>query len=44
MKPGTSGGQLALDLIIVFLIVEPLGLYGVWIRVRNYWKQWPFSY
>ncbi len=31
-------------LIIVFLIVEPRGLYGLWVRVRNYWKQWPFSY
>ncbi len=31
-------------LIIVFLIFEPLGLYGVWVRVRNYWKRWPFSY
>lgn len=31
-------------LIVVFLIFEPLGLYGIWIRVRNYWKQWPFSY
>jgi branched-chain amino acid transport system permease protein len=31
-------------LIIVFLIGEPLGLYGVWVRVRNYWKRWPFSY
>lgn len=31
-------------LIVVFLIVEPLGLYGIWIRVRNYWKAWPFSY
>jgi branched-chain amino acid transport system permease protein len=31
-------------LIIVFLIFEPLGLYGIWIRVRNYWKAWPFSY
>jgi len=31
-------------LIIVFLIFEPRGLYGVWIRVRNYWKGWPFSY
>jgi len=31
-------------LIIVFLIVEPLGLYGIWVRVRNYWKGWPFSY
>ncbi|MGI9647980.1 MAG: branched-chain amino acid ABC transporter permease [Acidimicrobiia bacterium] len=31
-------------LIIGFLILEPLGLYGLWIRVRNYFKAWPFSY
>ena len=31
-------------LIIVFLIAEPLGLYGIWIRIRNYWKAFPFSY
>jgi branched-chain amino acid transport system permease protein len=31
-------------LIVAFLIFEPLGLYGLWIRVRNYWKAWPFSY
>jgi len=31
-------------LIIVFLILEPLGLYGMWVRFRNYWKRWPFSY
>jgi len=31
-------------LIIVFLIFEPLGLYGIWLRVRNYWKGWPFTY
>ncbi|NEK57102.1 branched-chain amino acid ABC transporter permease [Geodermatophilus sabuli] len=31
-------------LIVLFLIFEPRGLYGVWIRVRNYWKAWPFSY
>ena len=31
-------------LIIIFLIFEPLGLYGIWIRIRNYWKAWPFSY
>lgn len=31
-------------LIIVFLIIEPRGLYGLWVRVRNYWTQWPFSY
>jgi branched-chain amino acid transport system permease protein len=31
-------------LIVGFLIFEPLGIYGIWIRVRNYWKAWPFSY
>lgn len=31
-------------LIIAFLIFEPRGMYGLWIRVRNYWKAWPFSY
>ncbi|WP_206066637.1 branched-chain amino acid ABC transporter permease [Nonomuraea composti] len=31
-------------LIVLFLIFEPRGLYGLWIRVRNYWKAWPFSY
>jgi len=31
-------------LIIVFLIFEPLGLFGIWIKFRNYWKRWPFSY
>ena len=31
-------------LIIGFLIFEPLGLYGIWIRIRNYWKGWPFTY
>ncbi|GIH27380.1 branched-chain amino acid ABC transporter permease [Acrocarpospora phusangensis] len=31
-------------LIIVFLVFEPRGLYGLWLRVRTYWKSWPFSY
>jgi len=30
--------------IVLFLIFEPLGLYGVWLRIRNYWKGWPFTY
>lgn len=30
--------------IILFLIFEPTGLFGAWIRVRNYWKGWPYSY
>jgi branched-chain amino acid transport system permease protein len=31
-------------LIVGFLIFEPLGLHGIWLRIRNYWKAWPFSY
>lgn len=31
-------------LIIVFMLFEPQGLFGIWIRIRNYWKRWPFSY
>jgi branched-chain amino acid transport system permease protein len=46
--PGLSVAQLNLVLygllIIGFLIFEPLGLYGIWLRVRNYWKGWPFTY
>jgi len=30
---------LALMLIVIF---EPLGLYGLWIRCKIYWKTWPF--
>lgn len=31
-------------LVVVFLLFEPLGLYGIWVKIRNYWKGWPFSY
>lgn len=48
VAPGLSVFQLNLvlfgALIIVFLIFEPLGLYGIWLKVRNYWKGWPFTY
>jgi branched-chain amino acid transport system permease protein len=31
-------------LIVLFLVFEPRGLYGLWVRLRSYWKAWPFSY
>lgn len=31
-------------LIIGFLIFEPRGLFGIWVRLRNWWKSFPFSY
>jgi branched-chain amino acid transport system permease protein len=30
--------------IILFLIFEPTGLFGFWVRVKNYWLAWPYSY
>jgi branched-chain amino acid transport system permease protein len=30
--------------LIVFVLAEPRGMYGIWLRVRNYFKAWPFSY
>lgn len=31
-------------LIIVFITLEPRGLFGLWVRIRNYFSAWPFSY
>lgn len=46
--PGLSvlqANQVVFGLLIIgFLIFEPLGLFGIWLRIRNYWKGWPFTY
>ncbi len=52
IQPGVGPGLSVIQLnqviygllIIGFLIFEPLGLYGIWLRIRNYWKGWPFTY
>ncbi len=31
-------------LIVAFLLFEPRGLFGIWLRARTYWKSFPFSY
>jgi branched-chain amino acid transport system permease protein len=31
-------------LVAVFLIVEPFGLYGIWLRIKFYFMAWPFRY
>jgi branched-chain amino acid transport system permease protein len=31
-------------LIVVFLVLEPRGLAAVWLRVKAYFRSWPFSY
>ena len=44
----TRIGGLALAIygiiIILFLLLEPNGLFGIWIRIKRYWKTWPYSY
>lgn len=29
-------------ILILVVIFEPLGLYGIWLRTKHYWKRWPF--
>ena len=31
-------------LVIVVLVFEPLGLFGLWLRIRRYFAAWPFRY
>ncbi|MBB1023013.1 MULTISPECIES: branched-chain amino acid ABC transporter permease [unclassified Dietzia] len=31
-------------LIVAFLLFEPRGLFGIWLRMRMYWKSFPFTY
>jgi len=35
--------SIILGLIMLGIIIfEPLGLFGIWIRMKKYWKTWPF--
>jgi branched-chain amino acid transport system permease protein len=27
---------------VLIMLFEPLGLYGLWIRSKRYWRAWPF--
>jgi branched-chain amino acid transport system permease protein len=36
-------GSIVLGLIMISIIIfEPLGMFGIWIRMKKYWKAWPF--
>jgi branched-chain amino acid transport system permease protein len=30
------------SILVSIMLFEPLGLYGLWIRAKKYWKTWPF--
>jgi len=35
--------SVALGLILIgIMIFEPLGMYGIWLRMKKYWMTWPF--
>ncbi len=37
-----SWSQFVFGIVVIFLmVVEPLGLYGRWLKVRQFWKTWP---
>ncbi len=29
-------------IMVLIMLFEPLGLFGIWIRIKKYWKTWPF--
>jgi len=29
-------------ILIGIMVFEPLGIFGIWIRTKKYWKMWPF--
>lgn len=36
-------GSIVLGLIMIGIVIfEPLGMYGIWLRIKKYWKTWPF--
>jgi branched-chain amino acid transport system permease protein len=36
-------GSIVLGLIMIGIIIfEPLGMYGLWLRIKKYWRTWPF--
>jgi branched-chain amino acid transport system permease protein len=28
--------------MILIVLFEPLGMFGIWIRIKRYWKTYPF--
>jgi branched-chain amino acid transport system permease protein len=41
---GVSNIQFILfgSILVLIMVFEPLGIYGIWIRTKKYWKTWPF--
>lgn len=44
LPTGLQTGVLFSVLVIVVLLIEPLGLLGIWLRIKRYFIAWPFRY
>ncbi len=41
-QAGGWSGLLYGLVVLIVMILEPLGLYGRWMKIKLYWKSWPF--
>ena len=39
-----QGAIVFFPMLCVFLVFEPLGILGVWLRIKRYFMAWPFKY
>jgi len=44
LSSGQQSTVLFAVIVLSFLVFEPLGLYGIWLRIKRYFAAWPFSY
>lgn len=44
LSSGQRSSLLFALMVVIFLVFEPLGLLGIWLRIKRYFASWPFSY
>lgn len=44
LPTGLQTGVLFSILVIAVLVIEPLGIWGLWMRLKRYFMAWPFRY
>lgn len=44
LTPGQQSNLLFALFVCVMFVVEPLGFFGVWLRIKRYFVAWPFRY
>ena len=44
LPEGQQSAIIFSTIVIIFLVLEPLGLFGIWLRIKRYFLAWPFRY